>query len=97
MVRDASNSVSFNNFINSIPEKDKQRYLFNLEFAIALKSRREELGLTQEALAQKSGVNRMTINKIEKLNRAASLDLIFKLLDCLGLKICFVNRGDSGA
>lgn len=87
-----STAISVDDILNNMSIEDQQRYLFNLEFAIALKKRRMELGWTQDLLAEKSGINRMTINKIEKLNRFASLELVLKLLYTLDLKICFVVK-----
>ena len=53
---------------------------------------RKKLGLTQEALADISGVNRVTIAKLETHQRLASIDVILKLLHALNLEIQFVEQ-----
>ena len=53
------------------------------------------LGLTQEELAKKSDVNRVTIAKIETRQRLASIDVILKLLDALDLEIKFVEQTEE--
>lgn len=78
--------------IDRLPKEEFARFLFNARFAQCLVERRKELGLTQEALAKKSGVNRVTIAKLESFQRLASTEVILKLLDALDMEIQFVAR-----
>lgn len=78
--------------LDSLPKEEFARFLFNARFARCLVQRRKELGLTQEALANKSGVNRVTIAKLESFQRLASTEVILKLLDALNMEIQFVER-----
>lgn len=48
---------------------------------------RNELNMTQEDLAQKSGLTRSTISKIEKGRYNASVDILSKLVRPLGAKV----------
>ena len=55
---------------------------------------RKSLALSQEDLAQKTGVSRQTINAIENGKFDPSLGLVFKLIDALGkpLDEIFINN-----
>ena len=79
--------------IENLSKEELLRFIFNASFAQCLVRRRKELGLTQEALANKSGVNRVTIAKLESYQRLASTEIILKLLDALDMEIQFVERG----
>ncbi len=72
--------------------EDRLKFSFNMEFAKQLVKRRKELGWTQETLAKKSGVNRVTIAKLEKFQRTASVEVILKLLHALGMSIQFIVK-----
>lgn len=52
---------------------------------------RNELNMTQEDLAQKSGLTRSTISKIEKGRYNASVDILSKLVRPLGAKVELIN------
>lgn len=78
--------------LSDIPKVELMRFRFNARFARCLVQRREELKLTQEALAERSGVNRVTIAKIESFQRLASTEIILKLLDALNMDIQFIER-----
>lgn len=81
-------------YLNEISSEDFLRYTFNIQFSKCLVKRRKMLGLTQEDLAKKSGVNRVTIAKIETRQRLASMDIILKLLHALNLEIQFIEQAD---
>jgi transcriptional regulator with XRE-family HTH domain len=55
------------------------------EFGIAIRARREELGLSQELLAELANLHRTYIGSIERGERNVSLKNIIKL--CAALKI----------
>lgn len=52
-----------------------------------IRERRKELGLSQEALAQKCGVSRQTINAIENNKYDPTLSLAFVLANALQLTV----------
>lgn len=92
MSKDSYISSGRHTAIDNLPKEEVLRFLFNANFAQCLVRRRKELGLTQEALANKSGVNRVTIAKLESYQRLASTEIILKLLDALNMEIQFVER-----
>ena len=56
-------------------------------FGFAVKARREELGLTQEDLAEKAKIHRTYLSDIERGSRNLSLINIEKLAAALSLSI----------
>ena len=56
-------------------------------FGTAIKFRREELGLTQEDLAEKAGIHRTYLSDVERGSRNLSLVNIEKLAAAMGMKI----------
>ena len=52
-----------------------------------LAARRRELGLSQQDLAQRAGLRREKVNRIESQRADVGLDEIYRLLDVLGLQI----------
>lgn len=77
--------------LNKLSLEDQLKFGFNIDFAECIIQRRKELGWTQATLAEKSGVNRVTIAKLENFQRTASVEVVLKLLHALGLGIKFVN------
>ena len=56
-------------------------------FGFAVKVRREELGLTQEDLADRAGIHRTYLSDIERGTRNVSLINIERLASALSLKL----------
>ena len=56
-------------------------------FGTAVKFRREDLGLTQEALADKAGIHRTYLSDVERGSRNLSLVNIEKLAASLSLSL----------
>jgi transcriptional regulator with XRE-family HTH domain len=56
-------------------------------FGFAVKSRREELGMTQEALAEKARIHRTYLSDVERGSRNLSLINIERLAGALRLRI----------
>ena len=56
-------------------------------FGFAVRRRREELGMTQEDLAEKAGIHRTYVSDIERGSRNVSLINIDRLAAALGLKL----------
>lgn len=55
----------------------------NESFGLAVRRRRVDLGLSQEELADKSGLHRTYISLIERGLRSASIETIIKLAKAL--------------
>lgn len=64
-------------------------------FGRAVRKRRRELDLSQEELAERSGLHRNYISDIERGDRNPSLENIYKLAKALGIKVSalFINYG----
>ena len=77
--------------LNELPLEDRLKFGFNIEFSKCIIDKRKELGWTQAMLAEKSGVNRVTIAKLENFHRTASIEVVLKLLYALGMDIKFVD------
>ena len=56
-------------------------------FGFAVKARREELGLTQEELADRAGIHRTYLSDVERGSRNLSLVNIDRLARALSLRI----------
>jgi transcriptional regulator with XRE-family HTH domain len=56
------------------------------QLAAAIKSFRKSRGLTQEALAEKAGLDRKTINRIEKGHYAPTMSNFFQISEALGVE-----------
>jgi transcriptional regulator with XRE-family HTH domain len=56
-------------------------------FGFAVKSRREELGLTQEELAGRAGIHRTYLSDVERGGRNLSLLNIGKIAEALSVPI----------
>ncbi len=57
------------------------------DLAVAVRSRRQDLGLTQAELASQAGVSRLWLNQIEGGKPTAEFGLVIRLLDALGLRL----------
>ena len=53
-------------------------------FGVALRRRRENLGISQEELAHKASLHRTYVSLLERGQRTATLDTIIKLAQALG-------------
>lgn len=62
-------------------------------FGTAVKFRREELGLTQEDLAEKAGIHRTYLSDIERGTRNLSLINIEKLAAALSMSMAKLFEG----
>jgi transcriptional regulator with XRE-family HTH domain len=57
------------------------------ELAQLVRARREELGISQEALAELTGVHRSFISLFERGRRAGSFKLVLELVHALGMDV----------
>ncbi|MFY9610621.1 MAG: helix-turn-helix transcriptional regulator [Blastocatellia bacterium] len=67
--------------------KRKGSPAIKVRFGLAIKKRRQELGFSQERLAELSGLHRTYVADIERGIRNVSLQNIEKLAKALGLPI----------
>ena len=58
------------------------------ELIISIKERREALRVTQETLAELSGVGLRTLKQLESGKGNPTLQTLEKILDVLGMQIC---------
>lgn len=58
-----------------------------------IKDLRKEMGWTQEVLADKVGVSREFMGKIEKGHHGASVDLLVTLCDCFNTTLDYLVLG----
>lgn len=79
------------NMIKMFSPEEQLKFEFNYVFSNCVREQRKTLGWTQNELAEKSGVNRVTIAKIEMQQRTVSVEVMLKLLQALGMTIQFVN------
>jgi DNA-binding XRE family transcriptional regulator len=68
---------------NMIAEEEEKYYRFITSF----KQAREELGLSQQQLAEKARVNRVTLSKVESGLRNATLETLGKLATALDMTL----------
>jgi len=61
-------------------DQEKKYY----EIVVALRNKREKLGLTQEKLAELSNIPRTTITKVESGSRNATLQTLMTLAQAMG-------------
>ena len=68
-----------------------------MEYLKLIKERRTAMGLTQARLATLVGVSQPHINDIENGKSKASIDVLFRIRDVLGIEISFtVKPASSG-
>jgi HTH-type transcriptional regulator / antitoxin HipB len=63
------------------------------DLARLVRARRVELGLTQEALAGVTGIDRAVLSVLERGQRSMSLDTALRLVQALGMDIVIERRG----
>ncbi|WP_353734786.1 helix-turn-helix transcriptional regulator, partial [Crocosphaera sp.] len=68
----------------------KKIEILRKRFGLAIKKRRNELRISQEELAFRSGLHRTYISDIERDSRNPSLDNIKKLADALEISIAYL-------
>lgn len=60
---------------------------FRAKIGDAIRQIREERGMSQGQLAEKAGLIRTTVNKIERGKFSVSVDLLERICDVLGARI----------
>ncbi|MEI3479077.1 MAG: helix-turn-helix transcriptional regulator [Bilophila sp.] len=66
----------------------------HLNIGNKIQSRRKAMGLSQEELAQRTGVSRQSVTKWETGQSAPDLDRLVQLADLLGVSLDYLLRAD---
>lgn len=66
------------------------------DLGVAVRSRRQSLGLTQTDLAARAGVSRPWLHKVETGQPSIEFGLVIRLLETLGLVLDLTDSGDGG-
>jgi transcriptional regulator with XRE-family HTH domain len=69
------------------PAKDGERNMARQTFAARLKQLREQAGLSQQELADKTGLHKFGVAKIEQGQREPSFAVVQALADALGVGV----------
>ena len=69
-----------------------RRPTLSTQFGQLLKKRREELGLSQEALASRARVHRTYVGLVERGLRNTSLDVASRLAEAVGRRLSEIVR-----
>lgn len=79
------------NAIEKKPELEKHIRESDLEYELikSIVTYRKQHNITQEQIAQKSGLTQQMISRIEKFGSSPSLDTFIRYLDAMGLKLTF--------
>jgi HTH-type transcriptional regulator/antitoxin HipB len=65
------------------------------ELANHLKTRRDELGLSQAKLANKVGIKQTTVSSFELKPESTKIQTLFRMLAALNLEIQITDRNES--
>ena len=79
------------NRLDSISENGKEELNIIAEIVTKVVIRRNELGLSQRALADKIGIKQSALARFEKQGVVPKLNTVLKILKALGLKLEVVN------
>lgn len=55
------------------------------EYAFVIRTERRRVGLSQSALAARAGIHRTTLSHLENGSRYPRIDVVFQLMDVLGV------------
>lgn len=76
-----------NNFANQTAHKVSRIEDINITFGKNVKVARQRLGISQEELAYKAGLNRNYVGMLERAERSVSLQIAKKIADALNVKL----------
>jgi len=65
------------------------------DFALALRGRREQLGLSQEDVARRAGVSRKWVTDFETGKSGGYLRSVLRVIDVLGMEIHLTTAGET--
>jgi transcriptional regulator with XRE-family HTH domain len=75
---------------NAIKMKDKESTTERQKMGARIKELREQQGMTQQDLADKTGLQRSNIARIESGKYSTGQDILSKIAEALGKKLDFV-------
>jgi transcriptional regulator with XRE-family HTH domain len=81
--------------ISSIPDYEKDALEFTAYLVSKLIQRRHELGLTQEEVAQMTGLKQSAIARIESARVVPKVDTIQTLAKALGLNLDLISNEEA--
>lgn len=73
-----------------LSDEERQRISFEAELIGKMIEAREEKGMTQAELAEKSGLKQAAVARLEALRSVPKIDTVNKLLKPLGYKLAIV-------
>lgn len=80
----------FYNDDNNISPMERAKIEFEVELIGKIIEAREAKGLTQQELADISGVKQSSIARLEKLKTTPQIDTLFKILTPMGYKLAII-------
>lgn len=86
----------FYNDNNNISPMERAKIEFEVELIGKLIEAREAKGLTQQELADISGVKQSSIARLEKLKTTPQIDTLFKILTPMGYKLAIIPNNKIG-
>ena len=81
--------------VNVLTEEEKDEILLKAKIVSEIVNARHNKGLTQQELAQISGVRQPIIARLEKDKTDAQLSTILKILSSLGLTLSIVAKDED--
>ncbi len=88
-------STKFSDFYNdnnNISPMERAKIEFEVELIGKIIETREAKGLTQQELADISGVKQSSIARLEKLKTTPQIDTLFKILTPMGYKLAIIPK-----
>lgn len=83
--------------IRSISESEKMQIEFVADLVEEIKDIREELGITQRELADKTGLKQSAIARMESGGAIPRLDTVLRVAFALGLKLKLIKDEESAS
>ena len=81
---------SFRDLYNELSEERRAKIELEVELIGKFIEAREEKGITQEKLAEMSGLKQSAIARLEKMSTTPQIDTLIKILTPLGYKLAIV-------
>lgn len=91
-------STKFSDFYNddnNISPMERAKIEFEVELIGKIIELREAKGMTQQNLADISGVKQSSIARLEKFKTTPQIDTLFKLLTPMGYKLAIIRNDES--
>lgn len=91
-------STKFSDFYNDdnkVSPMERAKIEFEVELIGKIIEAREAQGLTQQELADISGVKQSSIARLEKLKSTPQIDTLFRILTPMGYKLTIVPNSET--